>query len=98
MCRAVRIWSGRSGAAATAIPNVEVVHAGVTEPTFDAALLRVTGVRLDTGEQIPADLVVDSTGRGTRLPVWLEQWGFERPPEGSVDVGISYATPSAAHS
>ena len=26
------------------------------------------------------------------MPVWLEQWGFDRPPEHSVDVGVSYAT------
>ena len=39
-----------------------------------------------------ADLVVDATGRGTRLPVWLEEWGFERPREDTVDVGIGYAT------
>jgi 2-polyprenyl-6-methoxyphenol hydroxylase-like FAD-dependent oxidoreductase len=77
---------------ASAIPNVDVMRAGVTEPTFDAAQQRVTGVRLDTGEQVSADLVVDAAGRGTRLPVWLEQWGFDRPPEHSVDVGISYAT------
>ncbi|WP_123025586.1 FAD-dependent oxidoreductase [Mycolicibacterium stellerae] len=77
---------------ATAIPNVELVSAGVAEPTYDAARQRVSGVRLDAGDDIPADLVVDAAGRGTRLPVWLEQWGFDRPPEGSVDVGISYAT------
>jgi 2-polyprenyl-6-methoxyphenol hydroxylase-like FAD-dependent oxidoreductase len=77
---------------ATAIPNVEVVSAGVAEPTFDKARQRVTGVRLDTGAETPADLVVDAAGRGTRLPVWLEQWGFGRPPEHSVDVGITYAT------
>jgi 2-polyprenyl-6-methoxyphenol hydroxylase-like FAD-dependent oxidoreductase len=76
----------------TDIANVDIVRAGVGEPTFDAARQRVTGVRLDTGEEIPADLVVDSAGRGTRLPVWLKQWGFDRPPEHSVDVGISYAT------
>ncbi len=52
----------------------------------------MTGVRLDTGDEVPADLVVDTAGRGTRLPVWLEQWGFDRPPEATVDVGISYAT------
>src|SRR6478609_4629794 len=50
---------------ATAIPNVDVVRAGVTEPSFDAARQRVTGVGLDTGEQVPADLVVDTAGRGT---------------------------------
>jgi hypothetical protein len=41
---------------------------------------------------VPADLVVDTAGRGTRLPVWLEQWGFGRPPEAGIDVGIGYAT------
>jgi 2-polyprenyl-6-methoxyphenol hydroxylase-like FAD-dependent oxidoreductase len=41
---------------------------------------------------VPADIVVDATGRGTRLPVWLQQWGFERPREDSVEVGIHYAT------
>ncbi len=77
---------------ATAIANVDVVHAGIAEPIFDTVRQQVTGVRPDTGDAIPADLVVDAAGRGTRLPVWLEQWGFDRPPEHSVDVGISYAT------
>jgi 2-polyprenyl-6-methoxyphenol hydroxylase-like FAD-dependent oxidoreductase len=78
-----------------AIPNVEIRHAGVAEPVFSAAEERVTGVLLEAGDEdsaVPADLVVDATGRGTRLPVWLQQWGFERPPEESVDVGIGYAT------
>lgn len=76
----------------TAIGNVDIVRAGVTEPMFDAARQRVTGLRLDTGDEAQADLVVDTAGRGTRLPVWLQQWGFDRPPEASVDVGISYAS------
>lgn len=77
----------------TALPNVTVEHRAVAEPVFDTATQRVTGVRLD-GEADPVrcDLVVDATGRGTRLPVWLAQWGFERPREDTVDVGISYAT------
>jgi 2-polyprenyl-6-methoxyphenol hydroxylase-like FAD-dependent oxidoreductase len=83
-------WQIRRRAAA--IPNVEILHAGVAEPTFDTARQRVTGVRLDSGDEVPADLVVDTAGRGTRLPVWLQQWGFDRPPEASVDVGVSYAT------
>ena len=52
----------------------------------------MTGVRWTPVSEVPADLVVDTAGRGTRLPVWLQQWGFDRPPEDSVDVGISYAT------
>ncbi|MGA5463961.1 FAD-dependent oxidoreductase [Mycobacterium sp. NPDC050041] len=75
-----------------AIPNVDIVRRLVAEPTFDAAAQRVTGVRLDDDEAVPADLVIDATGRGTRLPVWLSQWGFERPREDTVDVGIGYAS------
>ena len=45
-----------------------------------------------TSDRVAADLVVDAAGRGTRLPVWLEQWGFGRPREDTVDVGIGYAT------
>jgi 2-polyprenyl-6-methoxyphenol hydroxylase-like FAD-dependent oxidoreductase len=75
-----------------AIDNVDIVHTAVSEPRYDAARQRVTGVLLDTGDAVEADLVVDAAGRGTRLPVWLAQWGFERPPEDTVDVGIGYAT------
>jgi 2-polyprenyl-6-methoxyphenol hydroxylase-like FAD-dependent oxidoreductase len=46
----------------------------------------------DEPDYVPADLVVDAAGRGTRLPVWLEQWGYQRPPEKTVDVGIGYAS------
>src|SRR5262245_8778325 len=76
----------------SAIDNVAVVHAAVNEPRFDATRQRVTGVVLDSGEAVDADLVVDAAGRGTRLPVWLAHWGFERPREESIDVGIGYAT------
>jgi flavin-dependent dehydrogenase len=75
-----------------AIDNVEVAHTSVDEPVHDAAQSRVTGVRLDTGETVSADLVVDATGRGTRLPVWLEKWGYGRPREDGVNVGIGYSS------
>ncbi|CAN5206495.1 hypothetical protein BH09ACT8_BH09ACT8_28780 [soil metagenome] len=78
-----------------AIPNVEIRHTGVAEPRYSPAEERVTGVMLDAddeGTAVPADLVVDATGRGTRLPAWLAQWGYQRPPEETVDVGIGYAS------
>ena len=80
---------------ALAIPNVELVRTSVAEPRYDAAAGRVTGVLLDANDPstaVSADLVVDATGRATRLPVWLEQWGYGRPVEDTVDVGIKYAT------
>ena len=79
------------------IANVEIRGGSVREPLYDAAAQQVTGVLVNfpdaaEPEQVSADLVVDATGRGTRLPVWLEQWGFERPREDTVDVGIGYAS------
>ncbi len=79
------------------LAGVEISRRAVFKPSFDAAAQRVTGVLLDGGdggepEFVAADLVIDAAGRGTRLPVWLEEWGFERPREDTVDVGISYAT------
>lgn len=75
-----------------AIENVEIIGAGVTEPTYDTAQGRVTGVLLDSGDAVPADFVVDATGRGTRLPAWLDKWGYQRPREETVDVGIAYTS------
>ena len=78
------------------IPTVEIQRRSVREPRFDPGTQRVTGVLLDSDtdepEFVAADLVIDAAGRGTRLPVWLEQWGFQRPPEQTVDVGIGYAS------
>ncbi|HEY7051657.1 MAG TPA: oxidoreductase [Mycobacterium sp.] len=73
-----------------ALPNVTIQQRSVSAPRFDAC--RVTGVVLDDGDFVAADLVVDAAGRGTRLPVWLAEWGFDRPAEDTVDVGIGYAT------
>ncbi|MGV0791648.1 FAD-dependent oxidoreductase [Mycolicibacterium sp. XJ1819] len=75
-----------------AIDNVEIVHRGVGEPVHDATRRRVTGVQLDDGATVCADFVVDATGRGTRLPAWLQKWGYERPREDTVEVGIGYAS------
>ena len=76
----------------TDIDNVDIVRRAVVEPSYDSARQRVTGVLLESGDAVPADLVVDAAGRGARLPVWLAQWGFERPREDTVDVGIGYST------
>ena len=78
------------------IDNVKIVRRSVREPRFDTARQRVTGVLLDSGDDaaefLAADLVVDAAGRGTRLPLWLTQWGYQAPLEQTVDVGIHYAT------
>jgi 2-polyprenyl-6-methoxyphenol hydroxylase-like FAD-dependent oxidoreductase len=57
---------------------------------------RVSGVHLggDAGDAgvLRADLVVDATGRRSRLPDWLVQLGFERPAETRIDASLSYAS------
>ncbi|MFJ2608580.1 FAD-dependent oxidoreductase [Streptomyces sp. NPDC087425] len=56
---------------------------------------QVTGVRLRTGDtetSLDADLVVDASGRGSRMPRWLTDLGLPRVPEREVDAGIAYAT------
>ncbi len=78
-----------------ALPGVQIVRRDVNAPRFDGERQAVTGVVLAAAggdEFVAAALVVDASGRGTRLPAWLEEWGFARPPEQTVDVGIGYAT------
>ncbi|MEU5367132.1 FAD-dependent monooxygenase [Streptomyces sp. NPDC005925] len=58
---------------------------------------RVTGVvvrGLDSGRQEPleADLVIDATGRGSRLKQWLSSLGVPALEEDVVDAGVAYAT------
>jgi 2-polyprenyl-6-methoxyphenol hydroxylase-like FAD-dependent oxidoreductase len=52
----------------------------------------VTGVRTQSGERMEADLVVDATGRSSRLPQWLAQAGAEAPWEEGGDSGFIYYT------
>ena len=74
------------------LPNV-ALHPGEViglRATGDGA--RVTGVELDGGGHIDADLVVDSSGRGSRAPVWLEALGFTRPEDKELRSYVGYAT------
>ena len=50
----------------------------------------VTGVRTKAGETIPADLVVDMTGRRSGLPAWLQEIGGRRPAEELEESGLVY--------
>jgi hypothetical protein len=44
------------------------------------------------GEAIAASLVVDAGGRGSRLPLWLEELGRSVPPASVVDARVSYTS------
>lgn len=59
---------------------------------------RVVGARVigradgSAEEQLPADIVVDATGRGSRLPIWLESLGYAPPQQEHVRIGVGYAS------
>ena len=80
-----------------ALPNVEAVEdCDVLGLDGDAG--RIRGVRIlrradkSAEEHLDADLVVDATGRGSRMPAWLTSLGLEAPEEERVRVGVSYTT------
>ncbi|MGQ0838228.1 FAD-dependent oxidoreductase [Actinokineospora sp.] len=74
-----------------ALPAVRLVGDRVVGLTANRG--RVDGVRLASGGSIgPADLVVDATGRATRLADWLLRLDFEPPPKRRVGLDLGYAT------
>ena len=56
---------------------------------------RVAGVRYEGPAgpvTVAADLVVDTGGRGSHAPRWLEELGVARPPETTIGVDFAYAS------
>ncbi len=43
-------------------------------------------------EYLAADLVVDASGRNSRVTGWLEELGYGTPPEETIESGIGYAS------
>ncbi|MEH0934528.1 FAD-dependent oxidoreductase [Micromonospora psammae] len=75
------------------LPNVTLRRARVTGLAFDGAA--VSGVCHQSATNpavVPADFVVDATGRSSRLGDWLEQCGWERPPMRRMLINLHYAT------
>jgi len=89
------VFEAVMAAAAVATPGV-TVRRGVAVGGLVAGaqavrrVPHVTGVRTAAGEDIPADLVVDATGRRSPLPDWLESAGARRPVEELEDSGFVY--------
>ena len=95
------LLESRVRARVRALPNVSLLDGcDATGLAATADHRRVTGARVirragDSAEEIvPADLVVDASGRGSRAPQWLEALGYEPPAVDSIHVGMAYATRS----
>src|SRR5271163_2473294 len=86
----LRRWVGE-------LPNVRIVYeTNVFAPLFESANARVAGLEIGKGgadrEQLRADLVIDATGRHSRLPGWLAENGFGDVPETKIGIDLGYAT------
>ncbi|MEU2512510.1 FAD-dependent oxidoreductase [Streptomyces syringium] len=77
----------------TEAANVEVADGQtVTGLSTDSTPLRVTGVRLRSGDRLTADLVVDASGRTSHLQNWLTEQGMPRVRETTISAGTACTT------
>ncbi len=77
--------------------NVTVVRGRVDGLRFtgnrvSGAYYLPLGADRDGREELAADLVVDATGRGSRLGAWLETAGWQAPPLERMRIDLGYAT------
>lgn len=82
-----------------ALDGVELLDGwSAQEPTTTPERDRLTGVRVqsraDPAQErtLDADLVVDTTGRGSRSPRWLADLGYGRVEEQRLKVDVHYTT------
>jgi 2-polyprenyl-6-methoxyphenol hydroxylase-like FAD-dependent oxidoreductase len=81
-----------------ATPNIAFLdNHDAVEVAFNTTRDRVVGARIvnrqhNSESELPADLVVDATGRGARTPAMLESQGYARPAEDEVVIHLTYAT------
>ncbi len=99
LCVRRPVLEGRIRARVQALPNVTIVdRCDIVGLTATTDRRRVTGARVlsradgGTAEELAADLVVDATGRGSRMPMWLGALGYHAAGEERVRIGIGYAT------
>jgi 2-polyprenyl-6-methoxyphenol hydroxylase-like FAD-dependent oxidoreductase len=72
----------------------------VTGLITDNGFTRVTGVKLESGAntssgppgELLADYVIDATGRGSKLPAWLEALDYRAPREQVINAFLGYAS------
>ena len=94
-------WQARTRI--TGLDNVRLLEGcGAVGLLVDPDLGAVTGVRLRlrTGRvegtggdtEVPAEFVVDASGRGSRAPQWLAALGYQPPPETSINPLLGYAS------
>lgn len=99
--------AGKAEAATSAAAASEAVTSEKTAATADTAAAKAGGgpkrkpkrAQSESAASaesasgvITADLVVDTTGRGSRTPRWLRELGYAPPPVERMTVDVAYAT------
>ncbi len=96
------LLTGRRSTLEWALATAANGHAGVTVRRGDAiagvttgtdvipGVPHVTGLRLQTGEEVLGDIVIDATGRRSPTPDWLAAIGAVPPIEVAEDSGFAY--------
>ena len=79
------------------LPNVQqLCNVSVAGFEMDAPNSRITGLRVSANSSpektLPADLVIDCSGRGSRTPAWLEAAGLGKASTTTVTVNVGYST------
>lgn len=96
LCASRPLLEVRVAARVRALPNVAVRDQVRVEGLESDGRGRVTGVRVHgrqaSRETIAADLVVDAAGRGSALPHWLAEIGFDPPPVERLPTSVGYAS------
>ena len=77
-----------------ALPNVVIVRASARRLVAEGD--RVVGLEIATDDgavsTLTADLVVDSSGRGSQASRWLADLGYDEPPVAQVHIDMGYAS------
>jgi len=79
------------------VPKVRTIYrTRVSGFDLDPAKKQITGVRLTNGNEegtvLPADLIVDCSGRGSQTPAWLAADGLGKPAVSTITVNVGYST------
>ena len=80
----------------TILDNTDVLRlVDGSKPNHVAGVLicpRTSAIDRRVARELHADLVIDTTGRASRAPRWLEELGYEPPEEIVIDAQLAYAS------
>lgn len=74
------------------LANVSIIKGNVTGLVASEDGRRVCGVTLRGADEVPGDLVIDASGRGSKAPSWITDLGYEPPAEQELRSYVGYTT------